>query len=113
MSNEVKKYNPYRDAYGRFASAGTAGAGGAGGSKKTNADGKPLSASDDKKLNNLAIEMWNHKQSVPMSVRTGNMKTPSAQAHIREGQRIVTEANNIFGGSREETMSELNRRMGS
>lgn len=116
MSNEVKKGNPYRDALGRFASGGAGGgvpAGGASPSGAVNAEGKPLSTREDRKLNDLSIDMWNHKQGTPASIRTGNVRTPQAQAHIRVGQQIVSQAQEIFGGSREETMGELNRRMGA
>lgn len=68
---------------------------------------------NDQKLNNLGIEMFNHKQSITPAMRAGKLNTPAAQAHIRRGQEIVTQAQNVLGGSRDAAMDELNRRMGS
>lgn len=92
--------------------AGGRGAGGGGGGGR-NASGKTLTPSQDKKLNNLSIDLFNHKQSVTPSMRAGKINTPAAQAHIKRGQDIVTQAQNVLGGSREEALGELNRRMGS
>ena len=82
-------------------------------STNLNANGDYLTRNEDKKLNDLSVDMFNHKQNVPMSVRTGNLKSPSAQTHIKRGQEIVTQAHQIYGGTREQTMNELNRRIGS
>lgn len=67
----------------------------------------------DQKLNDLSINLFNHKQSVTPSMRAGKINTPAAQAHIKRGQDIVTQAQNVLGGSKEQALGELNRRMGS
>lgn len=79
---------------------------------KGGAGGGALTPEQDKQVNQLAIDMYNHKQSVPLSMKLGRMDTPSARAHITTGQDIVSRANAILGGSRAATLGELNRRMG-
>jgi len=92
---------------------GNAGSGGGGGGGGSTASGKTLTPTQDRKLNNLSIDLFNHKQSVTPSMRAGKINTPAAQAHIKRGQEIVTQAQNVLGGSREEALGELNRRMGA
>ena len=102
MEEEVVKYNPHHDSQGRF----TSGGGSAGGA------GKKLSPQDNKKVDDLAIEMFNHKQDMPMSVRTGK-KTPEATAYRQKFTDIVDRTAAILGSSAKEAFNELNRRMGA
>jgi len=76
-------------------------------------DANKQMSKNDQKLNNLGIEMFNHKQSATPAMRAGKLNTPAAQAHIKRGQDIVTQAQNVMGGSRDAAMDELNRRMGN
>lgn len=103
---EVTKHGSHnQSSHGRGkGGAGATGIGGGGSSK--------LSPDQDKQMNSLAIEMFNHKQSVPLSMKLGRMSSPSAQAHIKAGQDIVSRATAILGGSRAGAMAELNARMG-
>jgi len=70
-----------------------------------------LSPEDDKKMNALAVDMYNHKQSMPLDVRTGK-NTPKAQAYRTKFTQIVDTAAGILGKSPKEAFGELNRRMG-
>lgn len=79
------------------------------GSKGGGAGG--LSPADDKKVNDLAIEMWNHRQTMPLSVKTGK-NTPAADAYRTKFTRIIDTAAGILGKSPKDTYAELNRRMG-
>jgi hypothetical protein len=79
--------------------------------KKGGGAGGGLSAADDKKMNALAVDMYNHKQSMPLDVRTGK-NTPKAQAYRQKFTQIVDEAAGILGKSPKEAFGELNRRMG-
>ena len=103
MEEEVIKYNPHHDSRGRF----TSGGGGASGAK----GGKKLSPQDNKKLDDLAIQMFNHKQDMPLAVRTGK-KTPAATAYRQKFTDIVNQAAAITGTSPKEAYAELNTRMG-
>ena len=105
MEEEVIKYNPHHDSRGRFTSGGGGSAGGAKGGKK-------LSPQDDKKLNQLAIDIFNHKQGMPLSVRTGK-KTPAAMAWRQKFTDIVDTAASILGTGPREAGQELSRRMGN
>jgi hypothetical protein len=67
---------------------------------------------NDQQLNTLSQDMFNHKQSITPSMRAGGINTRSAQAHIKRGQDIVSQAHAILGGTRADAMNELNRRMG-
>ena len=107
MEEEVVKYNPHHDSQGRFASGG----GGGGGGKQPKGS-KKLNRDEEKQMNNLAREMRNVQLYPPLTLRTGKLHTPSAQAHIKRGQDIVTRAQIILGGTRSEAMDELNRRNG-
>lgn len=84
------------------ASHGRKGGGGAGGG---------LSPADDKKMNALAVDMFNHKQSMPLDVKTGK-NTPKAQAYRTKFTQIVDTAAGILGSTPKEAFGELNRRMG-
>lgn len=77
------------------------GAGGAGG----------LSPEDDKKVNDLAIDMWNHRQTMPLSVKTGK-NTPAADAYRTKFTQIIDTAASILGKTPKDTYAELNRRLG-
>lgn len=77
------------------------GAGGAGG----------LSPEDDKKVNDLAIDMWNHRQTMPLSVKTGK-NTPAADAYRTKFTQIIDTAAAILGKTPKDTYADLNRRMG-
>lgn len=79
---------------------------------RTNADGKPLTRAQDKKLDDLSIDLFNNNQSITPAMRAGKINTPAAQAVIQRGQKIVTEAQQVYGGSRGDALNELNRRMG-
>lgn len=79
---------------------------------RTNASGEPLTRQQDKRLDDLSIEMFNHRQSITPAMRAGKINTPSAQAHIKRGQDIVTQAQEVYGGSRGDALDELNRRLG-
>ncbi len=70
-----------------------------------------LSPADDKKVDGLAVDMFNHKQSMPLDVKTGK-NTPRAQAYRTESTRIINEAAKILGTSASSAFTELNRRMG-
>ena len=94
---EVTKHGSHNQA----SHAGSKGGGGAGG----------LSPADDKKMNSLAVDMYNHKQSMPLSVRTGK-NTPEAQAYRTKFSQIVDTAAGILGKTPKEAFGELNRRMG-
>lgn len=94
----VEKHGSHNQASHGKGGKGGAGAGG-------------LSPEDDKKMNQLSIDMWNHKQSMPMSVRTGK-NTPVAQAYRAKFTQIVDEAAAILGKSPKEAFGELGRRMG-
>jgi hypothetical protein len=80
-----------------------------GGGKGGGAGG--LSPADNKKLDGLAVDMFNHKQNMPIDVRTGK-KTPRAQAYRAEATRIIDTAATILDKSPQEAFTELNRRMG-
>ena len=70
-----------------------------------------LSPEDDKKMNALAVDMYNHKQSMPLDVKTGK-NTPKAQAYRTRFTQIVDEAAAILGSTPKAAFGELNRRMG-
>ena len=106
MSEDVEKYNPHHDERGRFTSGGGGGASGGG------AKGNKLTPAQDKEHNQLAIDVFNHKQSMPMSVRTGK-KGPAATAYRQKFSDIVDRAATITGTSAKEAYAELNRRMGA
>lgn len=98
--SEVAKHGSHdQSTHGR----GKGGAGAGGGSN--------LTPAQDKQMNQLAIDMYNHKQSMPMSVRTGK-NTPEAQAYRTRFSQIVDEAAAILGKSPQDAFGELNRRMG-
>lgn len=97
---EINKANPHHDSRGRFAS------GGGGGGALTPGNGKRSQA-----LNQVAIDLFNHKQSMPMSVRTGK-KTPEALAWRQKFSEIVDQGAKILGVSPREAHNELQRRMG-
>lgn len=94
---EVTKHGSHNQA-----SHGRKGGGGAGGG---------LSAADDKKLDDLSVDLYNHKQTMPLSVRTGK-NTPEANAYRTKFTQIVDTAAGILGKSPKEAFGELNRRMG-
>ena len=94
---EVIKHGSHNQAsHGR--KGGGAGAGG-------------LSPADDKKVDGLAVDLYNHKQSMPLDVRTGK-NTPRAQAYRTESTRIIDSAAKILGTGPQAAFQELNRRMG-
>jgi hypothetical protein len=102
MMEDLEKANPYRDgSTGRFTTGG-GGGGGAGGSK----GGK-----NSKKLDSLAIDLFNHQQSMPQAVRTGK-KTPAATAWRTEFSQIVDQAASVLGVEPREAYRELQSRMG-
>lgn len=86
---------------------GKGGAGGGAGGSRSN-----LTPEQNAQVDSLAIEMYNHKQSMPLSMKLGRTNTPAARAHIAAGQDIVSRATAILGGSRAAAMGELNSRMG-
>ena len=65
----------------------------------------------DKKVNDLSIKMFNLKQSMPVSVRTGK-NTPEASKYRADFSSIVDQAAGILGTSPKEAFGELNTRMG-
>jgi hypothetical protein len=100
---EVEKANPYRDgSTGRFTTGG-----GGGGGALTPGKGKRNQA-----LNSLAINLFNHQQSMPMAVRTGK-KTPAAAAWRQEFSQIVDQAAKVLGVGPREAYRELQSRMGN
>lgn len=70
-----------------------------------------LSPEDDKKVNDLAIDMWNHRQTMPLDVKTGK-NTPRAQAYREKFTQIIDTAAGILGKTPKDTYADLNRRMG-
>jgi len=68
---------------------------------------------DEQKLNDLAIDLWNHKQGVPLTVRTGKLNTPSAIAFREKGKQIIDQAVAIYGSSFGDAERALGRLMGS
>ena len=70
-----------------------------------------LSPEDDKKMNGLAVDMYNHKQSMPLDVRTGK-NTPKAQAYRTKFSQIVDSAAAITGKTPQAAFADLNARMG-
>jgi hypothetical protein len=70
-----------------------------------------LSPEDDKKMNGLAVDMYNHKQSMPLDVRTGK-NTPKAQAYRTKFTQIVDSAAAITGKTPQAAFADLNARMG-
>jgi ribosomal protein L15 len=104
MMEDLEKANPYRDgSTGRFTTGGGGGAGGSsgGGSK----------GAKSKKLDSLAIDLFNHQQSMPQAVRTGK-KTPAATAWRTEFSQIVDQAASVLGVEPREAYRELQSRMG-
>jgi len=73
--------------------------------------GGGLSPEDDKKMNGLAVDMYNHKQSMPLDVRTGK-NTPKAQAYRTKFTQIVDSAAAITGKTPSAAFADLNARMG-
>lgn len=109
---EVIKYNPHHDSRGRFTSGG--GGGGLGPDTvpaNANPKGHILTRNESKRIDDLAIDMFNHKQTMPLSVRTGK-KSPAANAYRQKFTDIVDEAARIMGTTPREAHAELNRRMG-
>lgn len=95
---EVTKHGSHNQASHGKGSKGGASAGG-------------LSPEDDKKMNGLSVDMYNHKQSIPISVRTGK-NTPEAQAYRSRFTQIVDSAAAITGKSPQAAFADLNARMG-
>lgn len=95
---EIIKHGSHNQASHGKGGKGGAGAGG-------------LTPEQDKKMNSLSIDMYNHKQSMPLDIKTGK-NTPKAQAYRTKFTQIVDEAAGILGKSPKEAFNELNRRMG-
>ena len=112
MSDVVKHGSHDQKTHAGGRGKGGAGSGSASTTGRTNADGKPLTRSQDKKLDDLSIDLFNNNQSITPAMRAGKINTPAAQAVIQRGQKIVTEAQQVYGGSRGDALNELNRRMG-
>lgn len=108
MEDELEKYNPNHDSNGRFASGGGGGGGGAKGGKGGK---KKLSRQEDKKVTDLAIELFNLKQSMPLSVRQGK-KGPASRLWTATFTSIVDQAAGVLDTTPKEAFGELNRRMG-
>lgn len=107
---DLEKANPYRDgSTGRF----TTGGGGAGGSGGGGSKGgkKKLSRQEDKKVTDLSIELFNLKQTMPLSVRQGK-KGPAQRLYSATFTSIVDQAAGILDTTPKEAFGELNRRMG-
>ena len=79
--------------------------------RKGGGAGGGLSAADDKKVNDLAIDMWNHRQTMPLDVKTGK-NTPRAQAYRTRFTQIIDEAAAILGKTPKDTYADLNARLG-
>ena len=108
---EVEKANPYRDgSTGRFTSGG-GGAGGSGGGGSKGGKKKKLSRQEDKKVTDLSIELFNLKQSMPLSVRQGK-KGPAQRLYAATFSSIVDQAASVLDTTPREAFGELNRRMG-
>ncbi len=96
MEDVIKHGSHNQASHGR--KGGGAGAGG-------------LTPEQDAKLDDLSIDLYNHKQTMPLDVRTGK-NTPRAQAYRTKFTQIVDTAAGIMGKSPKEAFGELNRRMG-
>lgn len=101
MEEVIKHGSHDQSTHGR----GKGGAGGTGGA------GGKLTPEQDKQVNQLSIDLYNHKQAMPMSVKTGK-NTPEAQAYRQKFTQIVDQAAGILGKTPKEAFGELNRRMG-
>jgi len=107
---DLNKANPYKDgSTGRFTTGGGGGASGGGGSK--GGKKKKLSRQEDKKVTDLSIELFNLKQTMPMSVRTGK-KGPAQRLYTATFTSIVDQAAGILDTTPKEAYNELNSRMG-
>lgn len=106
MDQELNKANPYRDSQGRFASGGGGSASGSKGGSK-----KKLNRQEDKKVTDLSIELFNLKQTMPLSVRQGK-KGPAQRLYTATFSSIVDQAASILDTTPKEAYGELNRRMG-
>lgn len=108
---EVEKANPYRDgATGRFTTGG-GGGGGATGGKGGKGGKKKLNRNEDKQVTDLAIELFNLRQNMPMSVRTGK-KGPAQRLFQATFTSIVDQAAAVLDTTPKEAFNELQSRMG-